>query len=145
MKRMFTEREIRSLADESAKIRIEAGQTENAKPLYYHGIEIYSAGTTFLITMAIIDNDPTAYTWTRLKQWIQGIDANVLINANGFYNPNSEGVTNLISIYHAKGSATLSVNGNDNSCDFVSTTKTFTEWDAILGAATMHDRVNKLN
>ena len=70
-KRMWTDREIRSMADESAKIRIEAGQTENAKPLYWHTIRLYKGKsesyTAFDAQVIIINNtadpiDLTAFT-----------------------------------------------------------------------------------
>ena len=63
-KRMWTDREVRSMADKSAKIRIEAGLTENAKPIYCHPITIYTASNitlggseySFLATALIFNN-----------------------------------------------------------------------------------------
>ena len=69
MKRMWTDRQIRSMADESAKIRIEAGLTENAKPIYLHTININTdnfSGAYARMSCHILNNDPTAFTKSTL-------------------------------------------------------------------------------
>ena len=77
-KRMWTDREIRSMADESAKIRIEAGLTENAKPIYCHPIAIYdtsNADTTkrFMFTCLIFNNDDKPFTKDSFYAFVRDI------------------------------------------------------------------------
>lgn len=83
-KRMWTDREIRSMAGDTAKTLIEAGQTENAKPIYYHGLEMYRSGTN-VFYMHILNNDPTPIdTLTKLLNWFQSFgDKKVIAQGNG--------------------------------------------------------------
>ena len=76
MKRMWTDRQIRSMADESAKIRIEAGQTENAKPIYCHPINLgfKDASNEFNITCLIFNNDKDAMTFADFCKYVSELD-----------------------------------------------------------------------
>lgn len=69
-KRMWTDREIRSMAGDTAKTLIEAGQTENAKPIYLHPITINYGGLSIL-TMLIFNNDDSAFTRESLVAYLK--------------------------------------------------------------------------
>ena len=76
MKRMHTDREIRSMADESAKIRIEAGQTENAKPIYCHPISLVSKADftkVYRLTALIFNNSATPFTLATFKAFLDDL------------------------------------------------------------------------
>ena len=81
-KRMWTDREVRSMADESAKIRIEAGQTSNAKPIYLHPITVeFNNGEANVgrITMMIFNNSATPFEdMSALLTYIRSLE---LVNA----------------------------------------------------------------
>ena len=97
MKRMWTDREIRSMADASAKIRIEAGQTSNAKPIYFHPIRLdivgESAGQTFRVksgSITILNNSSSPInTFTKLKEYMRDNEVDIVANID-FYD--SDGV-----------------------------------------------------
>ena len=149
MRRMWSKNQLENQSKQAAQEVIESGLVENAKPLYYHGIEIFNkdGSTVFDITFAIIDNDSTPYTWERIKAWVNSIDDDVLINANGFYNNDSEAMVNLIGLFHAKNQSNMVIAGNTASCTYLTLSKSFTTWDTILGAdnANCNDQCNKLN
>ena len=77
-KRMWTDREIYSMADKKAKERIEAGQTSNAKPLYFHPVICIDNTEKVSLAMIIIDNSPSAYdSWTKVKAKVKQIAESV--------------------------------------------------------------------
>ena len=101
---MWTDREIRSMADESAKIRIEAGLTENAKPLYYHGLEMYRSGDN-VFYMHIINNDPTPIdSFTKLVNWFNSFGTKkVIAQGNGLITIEGTNYT-VFSLYKPQNS-----------------------------------------
>ena len=65
------------MADDSAKIRIEAGQTSNAKPIYCHPVRFdvngSSGGQSILVkrgSVLILTNDGTPFTTTSLMSFL---------------------------------------------------------------------------
>ena len=95
-KRMWTDREIRSMADESAKIRIEAGLTENAKPVYCHPVLLYNGSAQNRMMCLIFNNDDTPFTNESLFEYILANES-LRVMLNGIY----QGVQTL---YAAKAS-----------------------------------------
>ena len=73
MKRMWTDREIRALAGDTAKTLIESGLVENAKPIYWHSCNLkrVSSGTLLIyLDFIIVNNSPTALTKETLIAWL---------------------------------------------------------------------------
>ena len=148
MRRMFSLKQLQEIADNEVKSLVEGGTLNNAKPLYYHAIECYQySGRNLLyqLTFVIIDNSPTLYTWTRFKEWLLSIPTAVLVNTNGFYNYNSEGIVNMAGLFHPKDTESIYITGNDKDCTYISISKSFTELDSIFGTGEFFDRCNKLN
>ena len=148
MRRMFSLKQLQEIADNRVKALVEGGTLSNAKPLYYHGIEVYkyeSSVLTYQLTFVIIDNSPTLYTWTRFKEWLSSIPADVFVNANGFFNVDSAGIVNMSGMYHPKDTQTIHITGNDKDCTYISIEKSYTDLDSIIGTGEFHDRCNKLN
>ena len=72
-KRMWTDRQIYSMADQKAKERIEAGQTSNAKPIYWHSCNLkrVSSGTLLIyLDFIIVNNSQTPITKESLLAWL---------------------------------------------------------------------------
>ena len=107
-KRMWTDREIRSMADESAKIRIEAGQTENAKPIYYHGLQLYTPSTS-IFYCHILNNDETPLSSIDdFVTWIRSYTEEVIVQGSGSIT--IEGTTyTLVGLYKPNESTNINV------------------------------------
>ena len=143
-KRVWSDRQIRSMADESAKIRIEAGLTENAKPIYCHPISISKSNVCY-ITCLIFNNSTTAFTLTTFKKYIDDLKEKVevvRIMASGFYKTETEVIImSLIGKYEnvymiSGGNASTGASTGKDSADFTA---------VIPSDATFNDGVNKIN
>ena len=141
-RRMWTDRQIRSMADESAKIRIEAGLTENAKPLYWHSItlkRISGGALTYYFDIVIVDNNEDPFTLATFNEWLADHqDAEVKI-VQGYI---STYATNLVSSlkYNAENEAKVSTIKLDTGA--VQSTNTFTDY---VHGAEISDAVDKVN
>ena len=67
--------------------RIAGTEDVNVKPIYYHGIALQTGDyTTAFCGMMILDNDNTAYTAQRIKDWVYAIvqsTGSLFINVDG--------------------------------------------------------------
>lgn len=128
---------------------INGEENPSVKPLYYHGIEMYNSqgSVAFVITFAIINNSATPLTWETLKDWIESVGTDVLINSNGFYNVESTGIVNLISLSYQSATGKLYIGGNNTSCEYINSEKLLDDWDSVFDSSvcTFNDKVNKLN
>ena len=128
---------------------INGEENPSVKPLYYHGIEMYNSqgSVAFVINFAIINNSVTPLTWETLKDWLENIGADILINSNGFYNVDSAGIVNLISLSYQHATGKLYVGGNNTSCAYINEENLLDDWDSIFGAdvCQFNDKINKLN
>ena len=146
MKRMWTDREIRAKADESAKIRIEAGQTENAKPIYCHPITITSS-TSDIITCLIFNNDATPFTKSTFADWLLAlfakIDDVVRVMASGsFIIGTTTFISSFIGVIAADTIAIYGAKASDGS----GAAKTIgSKSDFETYVSNFYDSVNKIN
>lgn len=88
MKRMWTDRQIRALAADTAEQIIEAGETENAKPVYCHPLEIYLANVLIFTALIFNNSSEKINSWQKLKEAIAafgGETYNRLLVTGGFY------------------------------------------------------------
>ena len=142
-KRMWTDRAIRSMADESAKIRIEAGQTENAKPIYFHPIRFNISGSSggqeinvVSGSIMILNNSSEPInTSAKLKSYLATNTLDVLCNVD-FYD--SQGV------YQGQ---ILKITGSENiQCTITKDgANTSTLYLAETEFLVQEDNVNKIN
>ena len=103
MRRMFSLEQLKGIADARVQALVEGGTLENAKPIYYHPIIIESAftpeDTGFVISLAIINNDPTPFTFQSLIAWAEALEAeisdDVCLNASGYYKSDVYEVTSI--------------------------------------------------
>lgn len=141
---------ILSIGSSSVSVISGVYSVTNAKPIYYHGCEIYrrTGGNTFTFNFAILNNSNTPFTWALFKAWLNSMDVeSVLVNANGFYNFNSEGIINIYSLLYRKSEQELYIIGNDSSFQQVTIHKLLTDWDVIFNSndTAFNDRLNKIN
>ena len=128
------EGQIKDLAEDV----IEAGETTNAKPIYFHGIRVVSESLEGRITFTILNNSPTPFTKDTILPFIKGLmDNDARIIANGYVINASNVLINVYEIakaaentyyiYGNSDSARLNVNLND------------------ITIQTLNDGVNKIN
>lgn len=133
MRRMFSENQLKNAAKEV----IEAGTVENAKPIYWHGIDMYRAGETSL-QGHILNNSATPIdSVAKFKAWIEGISGDVSFTVNGTVKIGNvsysafllrkHGEGNTYSIYYKTDTGYTSANFN---------------WEVIQA---LSDNVNKVN
>ena len=145
MKRMWTDRQIRSMAGDTAKTLIEAGQTENAKPVYCHPINcnFQREGTTlFAFSCLIFNNDDTPFTEETFFAYCKDLfdeNPNAVLLASGFVTTRAiacvedgEDATKIQLASHNSGGTTI---------DFWS----FTLANMTEGNHSFTDGVNKIN
>ena len=141
-KRMWTDREIYSMADKKAKERIEAGQTSNAKPIYFHPIYAYiivSSAVVLLFNCSILDNNPEKYTPTTLAAKLkQMMDDGDLITICGGVRANGEDTFKQAYLITKVGSAYAVYYFDGTS---ISNTTSYTS----LAFTAVTDGVNKIN
>ena len=61
MRRMFSEKQVKEMAQAETTSLVESGELENAKPIYYHPINCYNDALGVL-SFLILDNQEAAYT-----------------------------------------------------------------------------------
>ena len=86
MRRMYSQKEIEQLALTKAQELIESGAIENAKPIYWHGINMFGGGegTPNSIQFHILNNTNTKInSIDKVKAWAQSISGAVVISCNG--------------------------------------------------------------
>ena len=80
MRRMFSLKQL----EEISKQVIESGEVSNAKPIWYHGLDIYDGTKRNTIQCHILKNDDNAIdTLAKLKAWAESITGQVFIQASG--------------------------------------------------------------
>ena len=71
---------------------------ENAKPLYWHGIELVKSGETLIQLTLILQTATKIETYTALDNWVKSIGANVQIATNGVFTYGGNTYKNVIEI-----------------------------------------------
>lgn len=80
MRRMYSEGQL----DQEIKKVIESGQTENAKPIYWHGLDLYKSGTNSVQAHILNNSDTLIDSNDKLFAWAKGTGAtNVKLGCNG--------------------------------------------------------------
>ena len=151
MKRMWTDREVRSMADESAKIRIEAGLTENAKPIYCHPVTLadnsVGSSQSSKLGCLIFNNSPTPFTLATFIDYIDElytkVGGTVRIITTGGFTDNNNNVA--IAAYIGKvGSNSYYLSGLKNTGEG-EVYMTFSKEQLLAYINYFYDGVNKIN
>ena len=146
MRRMYSEQQL----EEVTKKVIESGTTENAKPIYWHGIEVAkTTGEDIQINMVLLLNDNTPInTVDKLIDKIVTFGDGAFINIDGFYNLNNEKMSNATILYYSAGANIIYIIGNDYQCLRKTVYKAPSTWKTFLNETPnliITDRINKLN
>ena len=123
---------------------VEGGTLDNAKPIYCHPVSFTNETAKFRMTALIFNNDPTPFTITSFKEWIdnlyQQIQDNIRIMITGGYKHGS-----LIMI-----TSWLFYNGTNYGIAGLSTTGEVDVYSSSYNSlfpegTTFTDGVNKIN
>ena len=125
-----------NLLDTATKEDIEGGTLENAKPIYFHGIDMYSAGTTSLQSHILNNSDAPLNTSAKVKAWFESIDGAVNMPVNGVYTDSSGTYLPFLLKKYANNTYSLYYSTENGYA-----TKPF-DW-TLLEA--VNDNVNKIN
>lgn len=151
MKRMWTERDIRSKASNEAKKLIELGQTSNAKPIYCHPVTLadnsVGSSQTSKIGCLIFNNDATPFTLATFIDYLDElytqVGGTIRIITTGGFTDSSNNVA--IAAYMGKVSPTsyyLSGLKNNGAGEVY---MTFTKEQLTAYINYFYDGVNKIN
>ena len=143
MRRMFSENQIKELADERVETLVEGGTLDNAKPIYWHSCtlkRVAEGSLIYFIDFIIINNDETPLTISSFSQWLSDHQDAEIKAVQGYDKAKS---SNLISYFKYDEPTIIkiySVNlttGNEESTGVYMT--------ADYGATLTDNGVNKLN
>ena len=137
MRRMFSEKQIKELADERVETLVEGGTLDNAKPIYCHPISFTSINGTYTNTRAcllLFNNDSTPFTKTSFLALFPDFNGRILLN--GFICVSG---TRYLCAYIGATSEAVVINDN-NVVSSISLTTMFGDSDV-----TLTDNVNRIN
>ena len=93
MRRMFSLEQLKGIADNRVQTLVEGGTLDNAKPIYYHPINVLGqlGGEACRFTLAILNNSSSPInTGSLLKTALKTLmDSGANIQSNGYYVDNS--------------------------------------------------------
>ena len=146
---MWSKNELKNIASQQAKELVEAGQTDNAKPIECHPITIrYDAGK-LILTALIFNNSKTPFTLSSFKQWLDNITeamesgASRIMVSGAF--ENNEKLVVASYLYKIKASGNYGILGQASDNSGVSYAQS-TTWEDIFPEGTQfYDGVNKIN
>lgn len=75
-------KQVEDLADARIEELVEGGTLENAKPIYWHGIDLFSNDNSFQFHILNNDNTPID-TIAKVKAWAESIEGQVNMTGNG--------------------------------------------------------------
>ena len=134
----------------SVQALIEGGTISNAKPLYFHPISIIKRGDSivYYLGFIILDNSPTAYTFTTFKTFIDSLYTaygTTRMLATGYYD-------DVDSVNRHCGAVSILAKTGANELQFLMGNKDdgvrtkMGTWDEIFDTPTeFTDGVNKIN
>ena len=152
MRRMFSLEQLKGIADSRVKSLVEGGTLENAKPIYFHPISIIkrTGDIQYNLGFTILNNTPTAFTFTTFKQFIDNlytqIGGVVRMICTGYYdNGDSDdrksGAVSVLAKVTESNIQLLLGDRNSNS-NYISVST----WADLFGEpAEFTDGVNKIN
>ena len=153
-RRMFSEKQIgemaKNVADQEVEELVEGGTLDNAKPIYWHGIEIVntSGGQVIQMNVVLLLNDDTPInSISKFINKILSFGTNAFINIDGFYNVDGKNMCNATALY-VDATNKIYLLGNDYECARKSEIHTGSDWITILAGISgiqIQDRINKLN
>ena len=83
MRRMFSLKQLQEIADSEVKSLVEGGTLNNAKPIYYHGLEMFKYDSD-VIYGHILNNDATPInTWEKFLSWITSFSTLIVFQCEG--------------------------------------------------------------
>ena len=131
-----------NLLDALVPSDITGGTLENAKPIYWHGIEMYKPGDgKGVVYFHILKNDSAPFdTIQKVIDWITSFTEKVMIQCNGIINYSSEN-RSIYSIYKPENTNEIRMIASDS----VDTYKVFNNVSLTSLFSTISDGVNKIN
>ena len=129
-----------------------SGTNASTKKIYYHPIIIQSAfsdtSTAFVFSIAILNNDPTPFTFTTFIEWAENLSnslqTDVTINTSGFYATSGIEVTSVSYLLLATDKSWRIRGGRTGVLGVTNTTLTKAQFSA-LPIMLFQDNVNAIN
>ena len=85
MKRMWSDEKIKAESSAVVKELVEGGTLDNAKPIYWHGLEMYQASNKGVVYAHILNNDNTPITRSSLTELMKSTKPqSFYLDAHGF-------------------------------------------------------------
>ena len=145
MRRMFSEKQIKDLADARVESLVEGGTLDNAKPIYWHTIKLIRSGveglSSYLIYLIILNNNPNAMTDSEVQNAIK-TEGFVAIPHNSRLSTDAGATKFIYDITRVayKDNATFYVDYYDSDGSLI------TEYTLGFSSSTINDLgVNKIN
>ena len=140
MKRMWSKNELKNIADDRVQALVEGGALDNAKPIYYHGLEYYQSNVA-LAYMVILNNMPDGIdTLQKFLDWITGFDTLVVVKACGVVKI-SGAYKELYSLFKRANSDNINLIVSDATTGYTLVENV----DLSTLFTTFNDGVNKIN
>ena len=83
MRRMFSLKQLEEIADSRVQALVEGGTLENAKPIYFHGLDLYKGYDVSVTAHVLNSSSDPINTLAKFIAWAESIPADVNIQCNG--------------------------------------------------------------
>ena len=83
MRRMFSLKQLQEIADSEVKSLVEGGTLSNAKPIYYHGLEMYKFSTDVIYGHILNNTSTPIDTYAKFLAWITSFESLVEFECSG--------------------------------------------------------------
>ena len=135
-----SEDKTENLLDVATKTDIESGTLANAKPIYWHGIEVFNNTYTDYVSCHILNNSPTKFTsWTQIENLMKSTAERFTLQCDGIVTINNVAYP-LLAIFKRINEYTINLVVYDESTH---------KWSVIsnvsLSFSDCIDGVNKIN
>ena len=142
MKRMWSKNELKNIGTQQAKELIEAGQTTNAKPIYWHSVvlkRITEGALVYYFDFIILNNNETPFTLDSFSAWLEANPTAEIKIVQGYYRTYS---SNLVSSFNRSALNIINVNTINLTTGAVEGSGVYMTEDS---GAVLSDAVNKIN
>ena len=139
MRRMFSEKQLKEMAQAETTALVEGGELENAKPIYCHPITLLGqSGNKTKLTMLIFNNTATAFDRNSFKSYLAGMPT-ARFMTSGFYDDGVE--VHVASYITAQSTTSISFLGYGLTTGDIDSINIATDINDFL----FYDGVNKIN
>ena len=138
MRRMYSEKQI----DSQIKEVIESGQVDNAKPIYWHGLEYFRTGTAILYGHILNNTAEEINTLAKFTAWLTDTTALKIFQCHGRVKLSGESdFRDILSIFKRANETSVNMIVSDESSGYIIKSAV----DLSDYFESFNDGVNKIN